>query len=347
MNSLPAISILTPVWNGLPYLVECVESVLAQEYQDWELLISDNGSTDGTREYLHTLTDPRIRIFQQQHNLGIMGNVNFLFGQASSPVSQILCADDFFVKSTALSSIAAYWKNAAPELGFARFGHSGSSDKKIVNLQTQLIPPVIHKEIGELLFFIFGNFPGNLSDVSIRTHLVKENGYFPVHMPFAGDCAFWSRLIKEVSMGVEQELLIYVRRHDKVASNYLGLRGELYEQQVNIYEKLIEGLADRYDLGILKRFFHYQVYAFHYRNALKSLMHGRVSYLMTLVRVDSSILWPRWQQLLICLPFALFNVRQGLTYDIAIKLLQQQEEQCVTGLRHLHYKSETIKNISI
>ena len=52
MSSVPAISILTPVWNGLPYVKECIASVLAQEFQDWELLIGDNGSTDGTREYL-------------------------------------------------------------------------------------------------------------------------------------------------------------------------------------------------------------------------------------------------------------------------------------------------------
>ncbi|HKG08480.1 MAG TPA: glycosyltransferase family 2 protein [Pedobacter sp.] len=343
MNSLPTISILTPVWNGLPYLRECVASVLAQEYQDWELLISDNGSTDGTLEYLHTLTDPRIRIFEQKNNLGIMGNVNFLFRNARSPLSQILCADDFFVKPTALGKIAAYWKNASAEIGFARFGHIGSSDKKIVNIQTQMIPSVIRKEFGDLLFFVFGNFPGNLSDVSIRTHLVRENGYFPVHMPFAGDCAFWSRLIRKVSMGVEQELLIYIRRHDKVASNYLGLKGELYEQQVDIYEKLIESMSGRYDINILKKYFHYQVYAFHYRNALKSLIHGKFTYLQTLIKVDSVILWPRWQQLLLCLPFALFNVRQGLTYDIAINLLQQYDQRADAESLLPELRTETIK----
>ena len=75
----PAISILTPVWNGLPYIKECVESVFSQEFQDWELIISDNGSTDGTRDYLDTLTDKRVQIFKQDKNLGIDGNLNFLF----------------------------------------------------------------------------------------------------------------------------------------------------------------------------------------------------------------------------------------------------------------------------
>ena len=52
MPAVPAISIITPVWNGLPYIKECVESVIAQDFQDWELIIGDNASEDGTSEYL-------------------------------------------------------------------------------------------------------------------------------------------------------------------------------------------------------------------------------------------------------------------------------------------------------
>jgi glycosyltransferase involved in cell wall biosynthesis len=323
MNRLPSISILTPVWNGLPYIKECIASVLFQNFEDWELIISDNGSTDGTLAYIDSLNDPRIRIFKQEENLGIMGNLNFLFKQASAPISQILCADDYFVHELSLTKIINYWKTASPEIGFARFGHSGPSDKKIINIQTQIIPPIIREQYGELMFFVFGNFPGNLSDVSIRTHLVEENGFFPVHMPFAGDCSFWSKIISKVSMGVETELLIYIRRHDKVASNYLGLKGELYEQQVDIYEKLIDRLSSNYDRKILQTYFHHQVYGFHYRNAIKSILYGRFSYLKTMLKTNSPILWPKWRQLVFCLPFALFNVNQSMTYEEAINLLEQ------------------------
>jgi glycosyltransferase involved in cell wall biosynthesis len=327
MNHLPSISILTPVWNGLPYIKECIASVLFQNFEDWELIISDNGSTDGTLEYIDSLNDPRIRIFKQEVNLGIMGNLNFLFMQASAPISQILCADDYFVNEFALSKIVNYWKTASPEIGFVRFGHSGSSDKKIINIQTQVIPSVIRNQSGELMFFVFGNFPGNVSDVSIRTHLVLENGFFPNHMPFAGDCSFWSRIISNISMGVEKELLIYIRRHDKVASNYLGLRGELYEQQVDIYEKLIDRLSVNYDVKVLKKYFHYQVFGFHYRTAIRSMLHGQFSYIRTMMRTKSYILWPKWRQLLFCLPFALFNVNQSMTYDLAIELLEKGAEK--------------------
>ena len=44
------ISVLIPVYNGISYIAQAVESVMAQECQDWELVISDNGSKDGTRD---------------------------------------------------------------------------------------------------------------------------------------------------------------------------------------------------------------------------------------------------------------------------------------------------------
>jgi glycosyltransferase involved in cell wall biosynthesis len=74
MGGAPAISILTPVWNGLPYIKECVNSVLAQDFQDWEMIVGDNASDDGTSEYLRTLTDPRIKVFRHDKNMGVCTN---------------------------------------------------------------------------------------------------------------------------------------------------------------------------------------------------------------------------------------------------------------------------------
>ncbi len=58
----PLVSVLLPVRNGLPYLPAAIESVLGQTWQDLELLVIDDGSTDGTSAYLRTLTDPRVRL---------------------------------------------------------------------------------------------------------------------------------------------------------------------------------------------------------------------------------------------------------------------------------------------
>ena len=68
------ITFIVPVWNSIDYLPQAIDSILSQTVQDWRLLISDNCSTDGTREYLQKLmqkSDARISIFLQEKSRNI------------------------------------------------------------------------------------------------------------------------------------------------------------------------------------------------------------------------------------------------------------------------------------
>jgi glycosyltransferase involved in cell wall biosynthesis len=64
---MPQVTVLMPVYNAMPFLPIAIESVLAQTLSAFELLIVDDGSTDGTCEYLETLRDDRIRIVRRTH----------------------------------------------------------------------------------------------------------------------------------------------------------------------------------------------------------------------------------------------------------------------------------------
>lgn len=58
----PAISVVMPVYNMEEYVAESVGSILNQTFSNWELIIVDDGSTDGTAEILRSFTDSRIRV---------------------------------------------------------------------------------------------------------------------------------------------------------------------------------------------------------------------------------------------------------------------------------------------
>ncbi|MCT0209044.1 glycosyltransferase [Synechococcus sp. CS-1332] len=75
MTRAPRVSILLPVYNGISFLKAAVESVLSQTYFDYELIILDDGSTDGSSSVLSTLSDSRIRLIRQD-NIGLAATLN-------------------------------------------------------------------------------------------------------------------------------------------------------------------------------------------------------------------------------------------------------------------------------
>lgn len=90
----PVVSVVIPVFNGLPHIQQCVESVLQQTYTDFEVVLVDGGSTDGSREWIHQQTDPRIRAKEMPHGTSAADNWNAASHEASGEYIKLLCQDD-------------------------------------------------------------------------------------------------------------------------------------------------------------------------------------------------------------------------------------------------------------
>lgn len=75
-HSTPEVSVLMPVYNGMPYLPESVESVIGQSFEDWELILVNDGSTDGTESYLESILDARVKVIHLDQNVGLTGALN-------------------------------------------------------------------------------------------------------------------------------------------------------------------------------------------------------------------------------------------------------------------------------
>jgi len=238
----PKITILMPCYNGANYIAEAIDSVVAQSIVDWELLVSDDGSTDGTREYLQSISDQRIKVFLQPRNLGIFANLNFLFSRASGPITQILCQDDRFADSDALQLILGAWNSLPDSTVFLRCNHGTEEGSALVALERDWLPSIIEPRDSDLYFFLFGCIPGNLSNVSIRTHIVAEIGWFRTDLPYAGDFEFWSRVGREKQWAISKLRVVFVRSHSGQASGTLNMRGELLPQLRDVTKILFENL---------------------------------------------------------------------------------------------------------
>ena len=94
----PTLSVGLPVYNGQNYLAESIDALLGQSYEDFELIISDNASTDSTADICHRFQekDSRIRYFRQERNIGGAPNHNFLVEQARGELFKWASHDDLY-----------------------------------------------------------------------------------------------------------------------------------------------------------------------------------------------------------------------------------------------------------
>lgn len=86
------ISVCVPARNASPYIAECIESVLAQTFTDFELLIADDGSEDDTCAVVQRFADPRVRLLRLEHNY--VATRNRLLCEAQGKYIALLDSDD-------------------------------------------------------------------------------------------------------------------------------------------------------------------------------------------------------------------------------------------------------------
>lgn len=97
-TALPRVTVALPVFNGERYLAEALDSILAQDFEDFELLIGDNGSTDSTLEICRTYADKddRITLLRSDRNRGAAWNYNRLLEAARGELFKWVAHDDVY-----------------------------------------------------------------------------------------------------------------------------------------------------------------------------------------------------------------------------------------------------------
>src|SRR5579862_3641768 len=94
LTAAPQISVLLPVYNGERFILRSVQSVLAQTFDDFELIVVDDGSHDATNKILSEIKDDRIRIINNPRNIGIVGSLNKAMNEARGRYIARMDADD-------------------------------------------------------------------------------------------------------------------------------------------------------------------------------------------------------------------------------------------------------------
>jgi glycosyltransferase involved in cell wall biosynthesis len=134
------VSILIPCYNAAPYLADTIESVQSQTFQDWELLIIDDCSTDNSYDIaqFYSQSNSKIRLIRNEENLGMIGNWNKGISLCSSPLFVKLDADDLWDSTMLSKSINILEKNRHIGLVFTRFTTIDASGKTVEGMDIPL-----------------------------------------------------------------------------------------------------------------------------------------------------------------------------------------------------------------
>ena len=122
-NNIPKVSIGMPVYNGEKYIREAIDSLLAQTFSDFELIISDNYSGDKTKQICeeYAIKDSRIRYIQQSKNIGANANFEFVLQEAMADYFLWAACDDRWARNCIQDMVNVLDKNNECGLVFSNF----------------------------------------------------------------------------------------------------------------------------------------------------------------------------------------------------------------------------------
>lgn len=199
-------SIIIPCYNQAHFLPDCLESLLAQQYQHWEAIVVNDGSTDATNQVALAYQDRDVRIkVINKENGGLSSARNEGIKQSLGNRFIFLDADDFLY-DTCLAELSANL-NIVNDVVLIQYGYTYISEKKDKELQT-----VIPSRRNQLIPDIFSNILAPCHSICVSKKLIDAAGAFDENLKSLEDWDFWLRVAKSgATQSVIPKALVYYR----------------------------------------------------------------------------------------------------------------------------------------
>ncbi len=203
---MPEVSVIIPTYNSAQYVVEAVESVLAQTYQDFEILVIDDGSTDETAQMMRRYQTPVRYIHQQKGGVAVARNRGIQESQGRYVA--FLDADDTWLPHKLERQIEALRQQPHDQVCYSAF--------TIVDSDLNLISLSQGQRRGSTLEDLLtrGNVIGSICTVVCERTLFDLVGGFDPVLSQCADWDMWVRLAAQTEFLYVDEPLVTYRQHD-------------------------------------------------------------------------------------------------------------------------------------
>lgn len=238
----PKITVLLSVFNDEKYIGEAIESILNQTFEDFELLIIDDCSTDGTVEAINSYKDPRIRLTINEENIDITKSLNN--GLKSARGKYIARHDSDDVSS--LNRLEKQFNFLENNKDYAAVG----SYTEVIDENSNLIRFLRCETSAEEIYYNL-SYRNNLTSSSIMflKEMIYDIGSYDESSSHSEDYEFWFRISRKYKIYVIAEYLVKYRIRDnqRLSKNYIATVGRSFEiaLKTKINKKLLEFLQNR------------------------------------------------------------------------------------------------------
>lgn len=214
MNEKVAVSVCLPVFNGARYLEQAIDSVLNQDFQDFELLISDDGSTDESWSIVERYTnkDPRIIAWKTNEQLGLFGNYNECLSRARGTYVKPFAQDDLLEKSCLARMVQILNEQQDVSLiTSARNIIDAQGNHLSLERQFEADTKLTAHETIKANLSTFVNWIGEPCTVMFRK--TSGGSGFDENYRLYGDVEFWFRILHKGNLYYVSDALSAFRRH--------------------------------------------------------------------------------------------------------------------------------------
>lgn len=216
----PPVSIILPVYNGEEFIEDAIESVLGQTYENWELIIINDGSTDNSEQIIKNfLSNNRLKYFENHGNKGISSTRNRGLKKSTGEYIAFLDQDDLWEKNKLEVSIS-HFNNKRDKLGLV-YSEANilncTEQSEIIRVSSGAPNGLPRKRFIEKLFL--KNFIKSMSQVVISKKTFQEVGLFDERLSVADDWDLYLRLAGKFSFQKIPKVLTTIRRHGENTSD--------------------------------------------------------------------------------------------------------------------------------
>lgn len=251
---MPEVTVILPVHNGANYLSEAIDSVLAQDYRDFELHILDDGSEDESLLIAQSTGDARVRYSRNPERYGLFKTLNRGFEEARTSLVRIWAQDDRMLPGCLQAFVN--FAREHPSVGmiycdFIKIDGTGNrtGDELRYEEQRTRTPVLAGAKLSALLFWCYGCLPGNISTVMMTREAWKNVGGFITEFQQAPDYEMWVRLSEHYDVGFISEKTIELRQHAgqlaRLGQRELNTIGEELVVVTRLRARLAEMLTEK------------------------------------------------------------------------------------------------------